>query len=451
MGSKHGPRAGNECIYWNRLIAKKSWRSALALCQSLASSEVRLDVVSFNSCLSGSPWQRAQCVCGALQKQSLRSSAVTWGACATCVAQGAQWRRTLCVRAHMAEVAGPVSNVVVLNANLSALRSAWDKALLLLNAKSAASADVTDVVSFNSGLRAAWERWEVALQVLGAMGSHCLQRNAVTQNTVSACLDWRRALQFLQRDHVGYNTCMSSAEGWRLVAELLREMRTVRLSSSDVTYTSAITSLEKAGLWQSALDLATGCLSTEVGNAAINVFQKSGEWRHALWLHGAMKGSGLERDVVTLGSSITACECVAKWRRALLLYAELDPARLRCNSFTLAAAAASAASASGWARGLAELQAAARRLVWPNAVPRRAVVAGCAGARRWREALNLGGKERNVHERNVVLGALQWSQWRQVLALLSRAGERDVTTCEAAMKVGSKVPLSFLEEVSPAG
>ena len=45
-----------------------------------------------------------------------------------------------------------------------------------------------------------------------------------------------------------------------------------------------------------------------------------------------------------------------------------------------------------------------------------------------------------------------WTGWtkkllsRQVLALLSRAGERDVTTCEAAMKVGSKVPLSFLEE-----
>jgi pentatricopeptide repeat domain-containing protein 1 len=66
----------------------------------------------------------------------------------------------------------------------------------------------------------------------------------------------------------------------------------------------------------------------------ISACEKGGQWERALGLFQAMKGEGVQPNVITYSATISACEKAGQWERALGLFQAMKGEGVQPNVIT---------------------------------------------------------------------------------------------------------------------
>lgn len=328
-----------------------------------------------------------------------------------------------CLELLQAAYVARSANLVIFNSALAALP--WHQGLQLLG--EASKHCQADIISRNSVMHGA--PWRICLLLLAFSFS------VVSLNTACAAVEWYRALALARgqaMDIVTYNTCLASCI-WGRALVLSEQLVMKGLQATMVTSTALMASLK---LWQRCLALlATVELCTATLNAAVAGVGASGEWTRSLSIHRL--GGELQRDVVTFGSTITACDCAERWQPALALHASLRGQRLQENVVTLSAAGSACAHGARWHEALALLQQALLCQVRLNLAVWNSMMSACGACARWREVLQLRpGASGTMTTCNTVLAAVP--RWRLATDLLRDAVQgrlrADALSCEALVR-----------------
>ena len=169
--------------------------------------------------------------------------------------------------------------------------------------------------------------WTFAMSSLQLISMLAVQPDVVCRGAVlGACRQvWKQAVKLLDQPEAAANVCCNagisacaSGSQWLQVMQLISVMRQKTTETDAITFSSAVTSTERRRYWR----LAVALLSASAGpsgnalNAAISTYEKAGLWQRAL---GTQCDMGLRRVVatrITFNSLMAACEKVACWQQA---------------------------------------------------------------------------------------------------------------------------------------
>ncbi|CAE8588905.1 unnamed protein product [Polarella glacialis] len=121
-------------------------------------------------------------------------------------------------------------------------------------------------------------------------------------------------------------------------------MPEAKVVPNEITYSAAISSCEKGGQWQLALNLlslmpAARVVPNEITyNAASSACEKSGHWQLALALLSLMPEAKVVPDEITYNAAISACEKGGQWKLALNLLSLMPEAMMVPDEITYNAA-----------------------------------------------------------------------------------------------------------------
>jgi pentatricopeptide repeat protein len=107
-----------------------------------------------------------------------------------------------------------------------------------------------------------------------------------------------------------------------------------------------------------------------------------------------MQECGVESDVITYSSIISACEKSSQWERALELLSEMRERGIEPNVITYSAAISACEKGSKWERALELLSEMRQRGLEPNAISFNAAITACEKGAQWERALELLGEMR---------------------------------------------------------
>merc|ERR1719383_228990 len=167
--------------------------TALALFMRMDQCSIPKDQIVFNSTISacdkGMSWTMALQLLGQMQGARLKADACSYSAAITASGKASHWSTALKLLKEAKECGGHVSNMIVVNATISACEKGgqWQIALHML-----AEHGERDTISFNSVMSACAvdTRWAEALAVFRSMGEECVEQ---TRRSYSALLDALRA------------------------------------------------------------------------------------------------------------------------------------------------------------------------------------------------------------------------------------------------------------------
>jgi pentatricopeptide repeat protein len=204
-------------------------------------------------------------------------------------------------------------------------------------------------VSYGTAINACarGRRWQTALALLGRM-RHCRegpQPNAfVLSAAINACGgagQWQEALRLLEAvqevpPHPRvYNAALAACDKGgqpEAAVRLLRRMRAAGVELDVFSYSSAMSACCKPPR------AADGRVDPGRGVA----------WRTALRLHRTMRGTGVRPNTYTYSSAMTACERGGCWEEALLLLGDMRADRVAPNRVVYTAAIGACGSQGQW-------------------------------------------------------------------------------------------------------
>ena len=109
--------------------------------------------------------------------------------------------------------------------------------------------------------------------------------------------------------------------------EPLKAMPGNRLVPNVISFNAAISSCQRDGHWNEAMNLLETMLSKPSlspdlvsFNSTMASFQKDGQWEQSLGLLDLMCREQVAPDVISFSSAITSCEKGGKWPYALALF-----------------------------------------------------------------------------------------------------------------------------------
>eukprot|EP00435_Cladocopium_sp_Y103_P034264 s660_g8.t2 len=211
----------------------KLWQNAAQMLQEGTRHFLRPTVLCW-SVTAPRPWREALGAVQLMRSQVLSSSVVTLSAVITSLADSASagWKEALQILEDAPLVYQVVPNVISFNASICACGTAvqWRNALDVVRR------ETSNLVTFNSAISAcgAADEWQWAMVLLKELELRNLQGDSFTLNAAITACETR----------------------WTEALELLRLADAARLADV-ISYSSCISSLEKALQWQKALDPAT--------------------------------------------------------------------------------------------------------------------------------------------------------------------------------------------------
>ncbi|CAJ1420432.1 unnamed protein product [Effrenium voratum] len=205
---------------------------------------------------------------------------------------------------------------------------------------------------------------------------------------------------------------------WQLGISLLALAPKLKMLPDAVSHNAAISACEKVGAWEQALDLLQdlrrlGLLSTLSFNAAISACARTFRWDLALLLREDLASCGLQPDLITYSSLISACEKGLVWRRALAIFSELS-----------------------WGE---DPGTGKREGIKPDLVLCNAVISACEKGQQWEKALWLVmtlrklGPSPDAVSYSAAISACSKSAWPWALWLFTHAGDVTLPAASAAL------------------
>eukprot|EP00434_Breviolum_minutum_P045085 symbB.v1.2.040348.t1/scaffold7162.1/size12977/1 len=263
-------RMGMSCdiITFNSAISacekSSQWRWALEVLMQ-ADETLHLDVISFSAsisaCEKAGKWQHALNLYSEFLLRALQMDLIIYNAMISACEKGGQWQAALHFMGHLVSN-GLKPDQTSHNALLSAFQKGqqWQKALHTF--QELRSAGTTNLISYNSVMRACIDHWTLALQLFTDLKKegHDFCGDLVTYSSlISACekgQQWCLALcifedsqrQEVLFDSILYMATISAVKSkWRIVLDLLAELRMRHFSIDTDAYDVILSSCELAG------------------------------------------------------------------------------------------------------------------------------------------------------------------------------------------------------------
>eukprot|EP00929_Paragymnodinium_shiwhaense_P078267 TRINITY_DN4053_c0_g4_i1.p1 TRINITY_DN4053_c0_g4~~TRINITY_DN4053_c0_g4_i1.p1 ORF type:complete len:789 (+),score=165.02 TRINITY_DN4053_c0_g4_i1:204-2570(+) len=259
------------------------WKSVLAVMEGMPVSDVKHDIVAFNTASGavgeGSHWAAAWRLLQMARAKGLRLTEKSGGIGIGAMQSGG-WQRASASLTHLAAAGLPVG-VVATSAVLGACEKdvQWMTALDIVFQL---PEETADVIAYNAAL-----------------------------STCEKALQWQRAL------------------------ELLFALKAGRLRSSIVSYSSATSACEKTGEeWQSALGVFETALvdgletNLIIHSAIVSACEKSGQWSRALIAFAELERTRLDADLVACDAALSACKSGFCWATSLALLNDMTGRQL---------------------------------------------------------------------------------------------------------------------------
>ena len=322
------------------------WTESLDILQAMH-SETKVAVHAFNATISatekGQQWQIAVALFADIQRYSILPDTVTCNALLTAYDKGGQWQSALSLLDRVGPEFQLEPNVVSYSASMSACERgrAWEQALQVFN-NMHANKIAGDVVAFNAALSALdrGSQWQEALALLQEMSKIKLKRSLASYGSaISAC---------------------GSAFQWEESIELLNLLQKQSLQPSLIVMNLCLNACRKARNLYVALQLYNDMLRRSekpdmLGyTSLISACGASAEWQLALQLHeDALLTS--EADIMGFNAVLGVCRQASRWEESHRILADLENHDLSPTVPTYKAVIASCAYAMRWSDALSYL------------------------------------------------------------------------------------------------
>ncbi|CAE8660460.1 unnamed protein product [Polarella glacialis] len=371
------------------------WLLALALLRQMPAMRLRPDVISFNaaisSCEKGGRWREAIELLRDMARDRVLPDIVSFSAAISACDKGRRWQRALGILQEMVFAQVPPSKISCLDLLKAAMRPSalaprevldQELALELLRDEMPKRRVVRDAISNATTLPSPAARRAAS----GASASSCERPAGVRQVGLRA-------------DAVSFNAAMSSCEKagqWQMAVQLLRQLPPLRVRADEIGYGAAIRACSSQGRWQLALGLVSEMAGVKLRpnevcrNAAITGCERAGCWQPALAVLQLMPEQGSRPDVISFNAAISSCEKGGRWQEAMELLRSMAGVQVgvahgnqllrRHQRLREGSPLASGASASG---GDAALQ------VVPDRVTCNAAISACEKGGQWQLATSL--------------------------------------------------------------
>lgn len=208
---------------------------------------------------------------------------------------------------------------------------------------------------------------------------------------------------------VSYGTAINACargQRWQTALALLGRMRRGREGPqpNEFVLSAAINACGAAGQWQEALKLLDDVQGVpphqRVYNAAVAACDKGGQPEAAVRLLRRMRAAGVELDVFSYSSAMSACCRVPRaadgsvdasrgvaWRTALRLLRTMRGTGVRPNAYTYSSAMTACERGGCWEEALLLLGDMRTDRVVPNRVVYTAAIGACGSQGQWVQAL----------------------------------------------------------------
>eukprot|EP00438_Fugacium_kawagutii_P032290 Skav203500 [mRNA] locus=scaffold2089:114031:115881:- [translate_table: standard] len=296
----------------------------------------------------------------------------------------------------------------------------WRDALYVFSACSGQRL-VADGKSFTTGINACGRGtlWERSAQLFDKCRRSQVELNLITQSAAVTAL--------------GATSSQDTSQRWQLALAL-----SCHAWNDTVSYTVAVTVLEKASRWQLALLRADRGISlsqpvaspTGIYNAAISACRSGSQWRLAVAWFKELGQPNL--DAISCGATIGACGRGSRWKIAFTFldhfqsWPELSTElNIKSKRHQVAYSASLAACEEGpWQSALELLKDLHENSLQIDLIACHSAITACGKGFRWQEAMQLPLSQRQglaSTTLNCVMTAYdRSSQWHRPLQLLTR-------------------------------
>ncbi|CAL1133783.1 unnamed protein product, partial [Cladocopium goreaui] len=341
--------------------AAKQWHSCLGHLEAFRSSYMQLNAYGFNSAMTGCAradcWAVGLLTLNAMQLWQIETQVITFNAIAACLRPVGRWSAAIgCL--DEACILNLQPNMVSYNTLLSQ-EQPWQNQFQLLE-RSLQRSLQSDAISWNSMVSS--EAWFVALDLLQCL-SRGIQLEVVAINAGSSSL--------------------ASSSQWRQAVQLLSTACKGNIRVDATSHTAVSIACETSTQWSWALQTVStseGAIPWDEAmmGAAIAAWSGAHLWEASSSL---LRLPTLQRDVVSFGSVLHACDHGGRWITALGWLRCMGIVGVRTNFVTDVAAMSACRTATQWrtASCLMGLQS--------NTVLFNALANACASSGQWRESL----------------------------------------------------------------
>ncbi|CAE7946839.1 MRL1, partial [Symbiodinium sp. KB8] len=441
-------------------ILKATWPEALGQVSEIQAAKLRVRVINYNSVVkafaSDALWRQALSLAVQLLQKSIGWSVITCNTAGNSCGRAQQWRFALLALSalvnHSLQQSISSCNTAL---QVQSLGMKWQQAVSTLEG-ALQGAMVAEPQTLNTVIRACstWDdAWEGVLSLLRKRVSPLPEHYA---------------------DVFTYTNCLACLRGetWVHSTSLLQNMRAASVRGNLVCQGAVVTSMERGGQWQRALQLIEKA-NLIVFNAAISACAKAAEWQRSLDLLVELNARRLQKDVITCNAAVAACVRGRQWQLALRLLQAVWQEGLRANAVSYTLAVGACSGGSHWEQALVQLavgQAAADDVVmrmagidansrgeeWQKAfclldtlgasmLSYGATISSCEGGGRWEPAMDLltqlrgAAVQLNTVICNTAISTCEKAQeWQRAVLLLehiqcSRRMQPDLITYNAAL------------------
>ncbi|CAE7606742.1 unnamed protein product [Symbiodinium natans] len=398
------PDSTRDAITASAAAAKLPWPEALVVIATMPWSELRPDLVCWNSvlgaCAECFEWPAALAI---LEEPAFAWDVASFGASMKASGKASRWQHAL----QLGE-AGMSSgtDIAFFNTLLSAFErgSQWERALELFTSLGSRANQVSCTTVFSSMMNAGL--WLTATRFVESLPKACLPDAAQRGLKLSALYQqsqWEAVLFHAQAsrqrdeqpDQLACNVALASCEEgslWRLALTILQSMPDVEVPPDVYSFSSALSACARTGMWEHAIALLGDMKDTLVTpndvsyNSAISSCADVGKWRLALELLAELSGQLLQPDELSFSSAITSCGQASEWQTALGLLASMSQAAVKPNQLCLSAGIFAAATACEWEAAMALLQSIMVARMSTDSISWSTAISACEKSSRWQLA-----------------------------------------------------------------
>ncbi|CAE8625408.1 unnamed protein product, partial [Polarella glacialis] len=305
-----------------------------------------------HACARGEPWQNCFLLLEKARHEGLHVDAVAQSSAMIACSTAGRWASALALLLELCSASHAQPDLAAFNAAAAAACGVgvgagsygddssagprWELTLALF-AKARCLGLAPDVTAFGTCF-AAYEKavkWEQAVGLLSTMQEVRVRANVVVFNTMSSALE--------------------KAQRWQDVLNLLRALPSSGLAPDATSFGAAASACARGHGWSTCLQLLDNAARQSLAdvvvfNASVWACDKARQWRSALGLMGGLRGQGLQPDVLTVNSCLSAYAQVRHWLGALALMRTMV-ASLGLRTDAIAFNAAILACSDGGVRG----------------------------------------------------------------------------------------------------
>ncbi|CAE8739992.1 unnamed protein product [Polarella glacialis] len=244
------------------------------------------------------------------------------------------------------------------------------------------------------------KQWQVTLELFDATRNSGVEPDSVLCNICLSGIGVSGALR--GEAHRWNQKPLTQTSAWVQAFDCIRAARASGIRADVVTYGALIHACEQGKRWQQALWILLEAMRQDGGtrpslicaNAAISACAGAGCWDAALRCASTLGLStgalqGLEADVFTLNSCLSACQKGQQWRAALGSFSDARLQGLVPDVVTNNALLAVCSNIRDWNAALVILETIRRQHLQPTVVSYTSAIAAAARSLHWRASLDL--------------------------------------------------------------